>query len=75
MISRSVLPLRAMSGSIALLQPGSILMSMASVTTEGFADDHGLSVLQPKPLLMSVDCAATKNHVYGRGLGCYLRPC
>lgn len=40
--SGSELLLRAMSGSIALLQPGSTLMSGVPVITEGHEDAQGL---------------------------------
>lgn len=37
-----LLPLKAMSGSMALLQPRSTLMFMDRVTTEGHTDANGL---------------------------------
>lgn len=40
--SKSVLPLRAMTGSNGLLQPWSVLMSVALVTAKGHEDIHDL---------------------------------
>lgn len=42
MTSGSVLPPRAMAGSMVLLQLGPVLMSMTHVTIKGHADVHGL---------------------------------
>lgn len=42
MMDRFLLPLRVMSGSEALLQPGPMFMSMIQVTTEAHAEIQGL---------------------------------
>ena len=47
-ISRPRLPPRSMSGSLALQQPGSVLMSMTTVAIEG----HVLSELTPEIILV-----------------------
>lgn len=41
-VFRSVMPLRAETGSEVQLQPGSILMSVTHATTKGIADLPGL---------------------------------
>lgn len=75
----SVLPLRAMSGSVVLLQPESVLMTMAHATTKGHVGVRGLlcslwpcwcsrALLQSEAMLMRVACAATWGHVDIRGL-------
>lgn len=47
-IYRTLLPLRAMSGSLALLKLGYMIMSVARVTTKGnIHDAHGLTVMLP----------------------------
>ena len=42
MISRLGLSLRAMPGSVAIPQPGSVLMSIAHVAMEDISDVHGV---------------------------------
>lgn len=42
-MSWSVLPSRVMSWSMILMQPGTVLMSVACVTTKGYEDVCGLS--------------------------------
>lgn len=49
-----------MSRSVALQQPGSGLMSVVPVATEGSADAQGLSVQPPETMLVSEGHVATK---------------
>lgn len=57
----SMLPPRAMSGSKALLQSGSVLMFETQVTIKGFVDSW--FALLPEALLLPVGCAAAGAHV------------
>lgn len=65
-----------MSGSLelpkALLQPRSVLMSMAHVSTKGHADI--CFVLKSEAMLMSVGSVAARGHIDVGGLCCLLRP-
>lgn len=56
--------LRVMSGSPVLLQLGSVLVSVASIATEGHLGAH-----------MSVVYAAAEGHADVSILLCHLRPC
>ena len=60
-ISRLMLTPKALSGSMVLLQLGSVLMSVACITTE----DHEctLSGLPTKSILMSVGHTASRGHI------------
>lgn len=72
-MSESVLPLKAIYGSVVLLQPQSLLMSMTHATTKGqvdicvlccslkHVDIHGLCCL-PTARLTSLACIATGDH-------------
>lgn len=74
-MSRPVLLPRAISMSVVLLQPGSVLISMVHATREGQADICGLPVLPSEAILVSTDHAAAKGHADLNSLCCYLRPC
>lgn len=72
-ISRSILLPRALSAIKVLLQPGSVLVSVAHFVNEGDVDAHGLGcclkpywcpwvILSPGVILIWVDCAVTWGH-------------
>lgn len=60
-ISRPMLPPKALSGSMALLQLGFVLMSVACVTAEGH--ECPLSGLPTESILMSVSHTASRDHI------------
>lgn len=68
-ISRSLLLLRAMSGSVVLLQPKSVLIFMACGTIEGHVDVSGL-LCSLRSLLVSPGCGATSSHIDVNGPCC-----
>lgn len=75
----SMLPPMTLSGSMVLLKPESLLMSMFSVTSKGYADIHGLCcrmkpswwqlvVLLPGFILMWMSCSVSRDHSDALGL-------
>ena len=60
-ISRLMLPPKALSGSMVLLQLWSVLMSVACVTTE--VHECTLSGLPTESILMSVGHTASRGHI------------
>lgn len=58
-------------GSVLLLQPGTMLMSMVYVTSVGHMYVYGLCHL-PKVILMSMSSAVTGGHINVSGLHCHL---
>lgn len=82
MMSRPVIPPRAMSESVSLPQLGSMFMSMACVTTKDQIDAcchlkrcYHLGPTTVGSVLMSVPCVTTKGHADAHGLVCHLRAC